>query len=127
MSGMFNFADIFQFVVNCFNNRAFVEKYFIPHSHQTVFHIVFNAGNQMQSILERQFAQGSRNIPFVVDHQMEFEAIEPPHRAFSYGGYIFENTVSLDTPVFTNSHFSGINKSDTRAFAEANQFQKQGK
>jgi hypothetical protein len=54
MSGMFNFADIFQFVVNCFNNRSFPEKYFISHCHQAVFHIVFDTGNQVQTILKKQ-------------------------------------------------------------------------
>ena len=55
---------------------------------------------------------------------MEFETIEPPHRAFAGGCYIFENPVSLDTLVFANSHFSGINEGDTCALAETNQFQK---
>jgi hypothetical protein len=35
--------------------------------------------------------------------------------------------VSPDTFVFANSHFSGINKGDTRAFTETDQFQKQCK
>jgi hypothetical protein len=63
--GMFNLADVFQFIVNCFNNRAFPEKYFIPDAHQAIFHIAFDTGNQVQSILKKQFAQGCRNIAFV--------------------------------------------------------------
>jgi predicted HAD superfamily phosphohydrolase len=58
---------------------------------------------------------------------MEFEAIEPAHRTFANGRHIFENPVSFDTLVFANSHFGGINKGDTRALAETNQFQKEGK
>jgi hypothetical protein len=58
---------------------------------------------------------------------VEFEAIEPTHRAFAHGRYILENTVAFDTFVFANSHFRGINKGDSGTFAEANQFQKQGK
>jgi hypothetical protein len=160
---MFNFADIFQFVVNGFNNRSFSEKYFIPHCHQTVLHIAFDAGNQVQPILKKQFTQGSRNIPFVaiefteqlfakrlndrpvpvihmgrsnakmeqfafiIDYQMEFEAIEPAHCAFANGCHILKNTVPFDPFIFANGHFSGIDKGNTRAFAKTNQFQKQGK
>jgi hypothetical protein len=58
---------------------------------------------------------------------MEFEAIEPAHRAFANGRHIFENPVSFDAFVFAYSHFSGINKGDTGALAETNEFQKEGK
>jgi hypothetical protein len=61
MSGMFNFADIFQFVVNCFYNRMFYEKDFISHGHRTIFHITFDAGNRMQSIFEKRKV-GNLNI-----------------------------------------------------------------
>jgi hypothetical protein len=60
VSGMFYIANIFQFVVNCLNNRTFSQEDFVSHRHQAVFHIVFDTGNQMQSILEKQFAQGGR-------------------------------------------------------------------
>ena len=57
MPGMFYFTNIFQFVVNCFNNRTFSQKDFISYCHQAVFHIAFHTGNQMQSVFEKQFAQ----------------------------------------------------------------------
>jgi hypothetical protein len=88
----------FLFVVNGFNNRAFSEKYFISHAHQPVFHIVFDTRNQVQPILKKQFTQGSP----VIDHQMEFEAIEPAHRAFANCCDILENTVAFDPFVFAN-------------------------
>ena len=41
MAGMFNVADIFQFIINSLNNRAFSEHNFIEKRHQAVFHIGF--------------------------------------------------------------------------------------
>jgi hypothetical protein len=63
----------------------------------------------------------------VIDRQMEFKAIEPPHRAFASGCNIPEDTVPFDPFIFTNSHFSGINKGDACTFAKTNRFQKHGK
>jgi hypothetical protein len=39
---------------------------------------------------------------------MEFEAIEPAHRAFANGRYIFENPVSLDTLIFAYRYISQL-------------------
>ena len=39
MPGMFYFTDIFQPIVNCFNNRALAKRYSIIKVHQDVFHL----------------------------------------------------------------------------------------
>ncbi len=49
MSGMFDLRDIFQFTIDCLNNRVFPQENLIHHEHQFFFHIFLYLGDELQT------------------------------------------------------------------------------
>ena len=62
---------------------------------------------------------GVQQITLLVADQMEFEAIEPAHRALSTLGEALEDLVKMDALVPANTQRSTVNKADTRACSHA--------
>ena len=57
---------------------------------------------------------------FLIANQMQLEAKEPPHRAFSSLSYAFENFVNMYSLVFADTQWCAINEAYARAFAQQN-------
>jgi hypothetical protein len=71
MARMFNVADIFQFIVNCFNYRAFSQQDTVYQWRQPVFHIVSDTGYKMNAIVEKRFKQGLGDVALVAEEFSE--------------------------------------------------------
>jgi len=62
---MFHLADVFQFVVNRFDDGSFTEHNFVVHGHQAVFHVVTDTGDQVYVVHEQDVRQFFGDISFV--------------------------------------------------------------
>lgn len=62
---MFYLSDIFKFIVNIFNKSSFAKHNFVCHGHQRVFHVVFNLGNELDSVHEQELKQLFADISFI--------------------------------------------------------------
>ena len=62
---MFYLADIFQLIVNGFNDRPFSEHYPVPDRHQTVLHVPFQSSYQVYPLNKQLFKELLRDITFV--------------------------------------------------------------
>ena len=49
MTGMLDFLDILQLVVNGLNNGSLAQHQLIEHIHQLVFHVLFDFGDKLDS------------------------------------------------------------------------------
>ena len=56
-------------------------------------------------------------FPLIVDHDVELEAVEPPHCRPARIGNVLEHFVAIDALVVTDSYWSGIHKGNTSALA----------
>jgi hypothetical protein len=65
MTGMLYLTDVFQFIIDCFDNRTFAKHYSVIKAHQTVFHIAFDTCYQMNAIIEKHLKKRRRNISFI--------------------------------------------------------------
>jgi len=63
---------------------------------------------------------------FLFANQMQLEAKEPTHRAFSSLNYASENLVNMYSLVFTNTQWCAINEAYASAFAQQDLLDKQG-
>ena len=50
MAGMLDLRDIFQLVVDCFNDRAFTQRKCIKQRQQLVFHVVTYLGDELYAL-----------------------------------------------------------------------------
>ena len=51
-----------------------------------------------------------QQVTLVIDNQMEFEAIEPPHAALAARGYPSKDSVATDAPIMADSQRRRINE-----------------
>ena len=63
---------------------------------------------------------------FLIANQMQLEAEEPTHRAFSSLSYTFENLVNMYSLVFADTQWCAVNEAYARAFAQQDLLDKQG-
>jgi len=56
VTSMFHLANIFQFVINCLDNRAFSKYYSIIKIHQTIFHCRTSRGNDFDAFYRHRAA-----------------------------------------------------------------------
>ena len=63
---------------------------------------------------------------FLIANQMQLEAKEPTHRAFSSLSYAFENLMNMYSLVFADSQWCAVNEAYARAFAQQDLLDKQG-
>lgn len=62
---MFYLSDIFKFIVNIFNKSSFAKHNFVSHGQQRVPHVVFNLGNELDSVHEQELKQLFADISFI--------------------------------------------------------------
>ncbi len=55
MSRMFYPADVFQFIIDGFDNGSFSEHYSVIKAHQSVFHAALDACYQVKAFAEKRF------------------------------------------------------------------------
>ncbi len=53
-----------------------------------------------------------QDLALVIDHQMEFEAVEPAHRALASSSQASKHPVALDTSIVADSQRCGIDEGD---------------
>ena len=63
---------------------------------------------------------------FLIANQMQLEAKEPTHRAFSSLSYAFENLMNMYSLVFADTQWCAVNEACARAFAQQDLLDKQG-
>jgi presenilin-like A22 family membrane protease len=56
--GVLRLANIFQFIVDTFDNRSFAEQYFIGLGDIKAFHVFAWLGDQLDAIAPKQASQG---------------------------------------------------------------------
>lgn len=56
-------------------------------------------------------------FPLIVDHDVELEAVEPPHCRPARIGNVLEHFVGIDALVVADSYWRGVHKGNTRALA----------
>ena len=66
---MFYLSDIFKFIVDRFNKSSFAKHNFVSHGQQRVPHVVFNLGNELDSVHE----QGLKQLFADKSHYQQFE------------------------------------------------------
>jgi hypothetical protein len=62
---MFDLTDIFEKIIDTFDDTTFAEKNFVCNTHKFVFHIFHNFGNKMNAVGVELFKQRSRNTASV--------------------------------------------------------------
>ena len=63
---------------------------------------------------------------FLIANQMQLEAEELTHRAFSSLSYAFENLVNMYSLVFADTQWCAVNEAYAHAFAQEDLLDKQG-
>lgn len=61
----------------------------------------------------------SQQLAPVVEHQVQFEAVEPPHRGLAALGHLREHLVLGDAAIFAHRQGGRIDEGDAAASAEA--------
>jgi len=69
MTGVGNLRNIFELVIDGFNQRAFTNQHSLKQGHQPVFHILTSGGNQFEVLFEKVFKEFLGNIAFIA-HQL---------------------------------------------------------
>jgi len=62
---VFYLSDIFKFIVNRFNKSSFAKHNFVSHGQQRVPYVVFNLGNELDSVHEQELKQLFADISFI--------------------------------------------------------------
>jgi hypothetical protein len=65
MAGMFDLANIFQFVVDNFDDGTFAKYDFVGVRHDSAFHILFQTGDELYAIDKEHFKEFFSGISFV--------------------------------------------------------------
>ena len=65
MASMCDWGDVFQLVIDRFDNGTFPQEEFIHQGHQLIFHVFVEFGDQLQMLLEQQIKECLGNIPFI--------------------------------------------------------------
>ena len=65
MACMFNLRNIFELIVDGFNDRPFSQQNFIDERHQSIFHVGFQPGHQLNASLIQAGKQGLGDIAAV--------------------------------------------------------------
>ena len=120
---MLDLADVFQFIINCFNQRPFAQQYFVIDIHERVFHIVSDFSNQMNSINKEHFKQTFGNIAFITkefapDFLEEFtrnQGLPVVNVGFSQGkvnhfSLVIDNNMEFESKEPSHTGFSPLGK-----------------
>ena len=75
---MFNLAYVFQLVVDCLDDGAFPEQYFVIEVHQRVLHVPLEFGDQVYVIDEEHLKEVLADVPPVREELSEEPFREPP-------------------------------------------------
>jgi hypothetical protein len=59
---VFDISGVFKQIINRLNNRAFSQYNTVIEGHQAVFHIAFDAGNEMYAVVEKRFKKPLRDV-----------------------------------------------------------------
>jgi len=78
---MFNLRNIFELVIDDFNNGPSSQHNFVGKHHQSIFHVLSDPSNQFQALLKKFFKQGLRNVTFVTKHFNEKTFAQGWHRS----------------------------------------------
>ena len=69
---MFCLGDVLDLVVYCFYDRSFAQQDLVPRAHRHVLHIVPDAGDQVEALVEEHFHEFFRDIPLVAVEAPEY-------------------------------------------------------
>ena len=65
VSGVFYLRNVFQFIVDRFNQGFFPEQNLVCYTHQRVLHVAFNFCNKLDAVQKEVFKQGLFDTPSV--------------------------------------------------------------
>lgn len=74
---MFYLANVFEFIIDGFDDRSFAKEYFVFELHQHILHIVSQAGDQVESIREEYLGECLWYIVFV-GKEFSFQGLYKP-------------------------------------------------
>ena len=77
MTGMFDLRDILELVNDSLDDGAFAQQNFVKNRDELVFHVRFNASNELKvGMQEKFFKKGLRNVTLVANQLAEKTASE---------------------------------------------------
>ena len=65
MAGVFDLGDVFQLVIDRFNQGTLSQQQLVLQSHQPILHVLFDGGNQLQVLIHQLLPQGFGNVSLV--------------------------------------------------------------
>lgn len=67
VAGVFDLRNVFELIVDCFNQRPLSEHQFVPQGNQPWLHVLAKGGDQLQALVPQLRKQGLRNVSLVAE------------------------------------------------------------
>ena len=112
---MFDLADVFELVVDRFNQGPFSQEDLVDEGKQLGLHVLAELGDEFDPLGSQRLEELLGDVATVADDQVQLESEEPSHRGLPSPGDALEDLVGVDAGVVADPQRGRSQRSSLRS------------